>query len=389
MSTHFALQRTRDHGPRIGILGGGQLARMLALAAYPLGFSIAILQRKPGHNGMAWNLSLGDWDDPETLVDFARGVDFVTLENEFVDADALAALEADGHPLWPSSECIRRVQDKLVQKQTLAAAGLPLPDFRDAPTPESVVEAAREWGWPLVLKKRRNGYDGKGNATLRHAGDVDQAWQRLGGDHGALYVERFCAFTRELAVMVTRGRDGATMVYPVVETLQRDHICHVVQAPAQIPEAVASAATDIARRAVEAIDGVGSVGVELFETADGALYINEMAPRVHNSGHYTIEACVCSQFENHVRAVAGVPLGSPALIRPAAVMINLLGASDGPGHPTGLEAALEIPGAHVHLYGKDRSVKGRKMGHVTALGDSIDEAMALARRAADALRFGA
>lgn len=337
---------------------------------------------------MAWDLAVGDWDEPETLVDFGRSVDVVTLENEFVDADALSALEADGHPLWPSADCIRRVQDKLIQKQTLAAAGLPLPEFRDAPTPESIVDAAGVWGWPLVLKKRRNGYDGKGNATLRSAADVHQAWQRLGGDHAALYVERFCPFVRELAVMVTRDREGRSIVYPVVETLQQDHICHVVQAPARVPEDVAAQAADFARRAVDAIGGVGTVGIELFQTADGRLFINEMAPRVHNSGHYTIEACICSQFENHIRAVAGLPLGSPALLRPAAAMVNLLGASDGPAYPSGLDAALEIPGAHVHVYGKDRSVRGRKMGHVTALGDTADEALATARRAADLIRFG-
>jgi 5-(carboxyamino)imidazole ribonucleotide synthase len=176
--------------------------------------------------------------------------------------------------------------------------------------------------------------------------------------------------------------------YPLVETIQRDHICHVVKSPATVPSEVAARAADIAQRAVSAVSGVGSVGIEMFLTADGNILINEMAPRVHNSGHYTIEACACSQFENHVRAVLGWPLGSTAMRTPAAVMVNLLGAAKGTGQPRGIEAALQIPGAHIHVYGKTTSSPGRKMGHITALGDTIDQALERAQRAAAAIRFG-
>ncbi len=376
--------------PRLGILGGGQLAKMTAQAATTLGCTVSIMERKastaPSLSG--YPVKIGNWDEADALLEFARTVDVVILENEFVDADALAELERQGHLLRPSSECIRRVQDKLIQKQTLAAAGLPVAAFRAVEHPEDIAAAARELKWPLVLKRRTLGYDGKGNATLRSPADIPAAWQKLEGDHAALLVEQFCPFEREIAVMVTRGLDGTTAVYPVVDTVQKDHICHTVTAPARLPPELAARAAELGRRATEAIQGVGSVGIEMFVMSDGQIVINEMAPRVHNSGHYTIEACPCSQFENHVRAVLGWPLGSTSLRTPAAAMVNLLGEGDGPAMPSGLDQALAMPGAHVHIYGKERSVKGRKMGHVTALGDTPEAALALAQQAAACLRFG-
>jgi len=376
--------------PHLGILGGGQLAKMLGQAATQLGCTLSILERKatPGGPLLAGPTHIGNWDEADTLLQFARHVDVVILENEFVEADALSELEQHGHPLRPSAECIRLVQDKLVQKQTLAAADLPVATFRAVDHPEEVAEAARTLGWPLVLKRRKLGYDGKGNATVHGPGDIPAAWQKLDGDHAPLLVEQFCPFERELAVMVTRGLDGRSVVYPVVDTVQKDHICHTVTAPARLAPEIAARAAELGERAAAAIQGVGSIGIELFLLRDGTIVINEMAPRVHNSGHYTMEACICSQFENHIRAVLGWPLGSPALRAPAAAMVNLLGAGDGPAMPVGLDQALAVPGAHVHIYGKERSVKGRKMGHITALGDTVDAALARAKNAAAGLRFG-
>lgn len=361
--------------PHIGILGSGQLARMLALAATPLGIRISVMEKRPSDSGMAWRAVTGDWDAPSAAAAFARSVDVVTLENEFVQQAALEAIADTGTPLFPTPDNVRLVQDKLIQKQTLAAAGLPVPAF----SPELDLPL------PIVLKKRRMGYDGKGNATARTPADRAEGIARLGD---GLYAEAFCPFEREIAVMVTRSRSGETICYPVVETAQRDHICHVVQAPATLSPSLRDQAEQIARRAVEAFGGIGTWGVEMFLTREGEILINEMAPRVHNSGHYTIEACACSQFENHIRAILGWPLGSPALLAPAAAMVNLLGAGDGPRQPAGLAEALSVPGAHIHLYGKDRSARGRKMGHVTALGSSPAEALATAQRAATALRFG-
>jgi 5-(carboxyamino)imidazole ribonucleotide synthase len=202
-------------------------------------------------------------------------------------------------------------------------------------------------------------------------------------------VEAACPFTAELAVIITRALDGAVATYPLVETVQRNHVCHVVRAPAAVSDAVAARALDVARRAAVAVDAIGSVGVELFLLANGEVLINELAPRVHNSGHYTLEACVCSQFENHVRAVLDWPLGPTTMMVPAAVMVNLLGTDRRPGYATGLERALAIGGAHVHLYGKAMSGPGRKLGHVTGVGHSVAEAEALALRCAGHITFGA
>lgn len=376
--------------PTIGIVGGGQLARMTAQAAFKFGCEVVILERKEASPAakQTHKTLIGDWDDPAELLKLAAQVDVVTLENEFVDANALAELEKHGHAVWPTAACIRTVQDKLWQKQKLAEAGLPLPAFRDTPTPAALEAAAKEFGYPLVLKKRRNGYDGKGNATVKTALDLEHAWHLLEGQKNALFAEAWCPFVKELAVMVTRSLDGREVSYPVVETVQHDHICHIVKAPAPVAWETAVRAADIARRAVAAVGGVGTFGVEMFLLKDGSVVINELAPRVHNSGHYTIEACVCSQFENHVRAVLGWPLGSTAMLAPAAVMINLLGASSGSGKPHGLEKALKIEGAHPHIYGKASSAKGRKLGHLTALGPNVETALATAQRAAELIRFG-
>jgi 5-(carboxyamino)imidazole ribonucleotide synthase len=374
----------------LGLIGGGQLAKMTAQAAAQLGLATAILERKEHSpaSGLANHCLIGDWDQPADLLRLAALSDVLTLENEFVDAEALAVVERNGHRLHPGSGTVKIVQDKLWQKQAVADEGIPLPRFVDAPDRAAARKAAEAFGWPIVLKKRRNGYDGKGNATVRSAEELDAAWNQLDGDQHALYVEAWFPFEREIAVMVTRPLQGSPALYPVVETVQRDHICHVVRAPGALPPALQERASDLAQRAVAAVGGVGTFGVEMFLSRDGTLALNELAPRVHNSGHYTIEACDCSQFENHVRAVLGWPLGSTRLRAPAAVMINLLGAGPGPGHPAGLETALSVPGASVHLYGKTTSVRGRKMGHVTALGDTLDLAYATARKAADSLLFG-
>ncbi|MBE2212966.1 MAG: 5-(carboxyamino)imidazole ribonucleotide synthase [Opitutaceae bacterium] len=377
-------------GPTLGIIGGGQLARMLAQAASRLGCATVILEREAGVPAAQVTDAVitGDWNEPGSLVRLGRRADVVTLENEFVDAHGLASLEKTGRALWPSAATIDAIQDKLRQREVLVAAGLPVPCFAAVPDRRALAKLGEMLGWPIMVKRRRNGYDGKGNFTLRSAAEIGAAWRHLGAVENSMLAEVFCRYRKELAVMVCRGRDGSIATYPVVETVQRDHICHIVSAPAAIDSEIAQRAVDIARRAVDAFGGVGCFGVELFLMPDGDIVINELAPRVHNSGHYSMEACACSQFENHVRAVLGWPLGSTAMVAPAAVMINLLGASGGSGRPHGLERALAIQGAHVHVYGKARSARGRKMGHVTALGATVGEAMRRARRAARLVRFG-
>jgi 5-(carboxyamino)imidazole ribonucleotide synthase len=391
---HETYDSLSDHpatGPRIGIIGGGQLARMTTIAAQQLGCDVVVLEKNrlsPAATFASHSI-IGDWNTPEALSQLASQVDVITLENEFVDASLLAGLEQAGHEVWPGSRTLALVQDKFVQKQTLQSAGLPIPEIRAADREQDVLDAIADLGLPIMLKARRNAYDGKGNATIRSLADVGPAWNRLGGNDGnPLYIEVFCCFTAELAVIITRGKDGATAVYPVVETVQENHVCRLVRAPAAVPADTAARAAEIARRAIEAVDAVGSFGVEMFLTENGGIVVNELAPRVHNSGHYTIEACICSQFENHVRAVLGLPLGSTRMVAPAAAMVNLLGSDRAPGRPGGLHTALAIPGASVHLYGKAMSGPGRKMGHVTALADTLADAEQTALNSASHIRFG-
>ncbi len=378
---------------RVGILGGGQLARMTVAAAISLGIDVAIFEREADSPaGRLTNAeTVGPWEDAALRARFAAGCEVITLESEFVDPALLAEIAAAGTPVRPGAAVLELVGDKLRQKETFAAADLPLPAFRAVASQEEVLRAAEEWGWPIVLKARRLSYDGYGNATVRGPEALAAAWARLGAPGRALYAEAWVPFRRELAVMVARSVGGAIVTYPVVETVQaaEAHICRIVRAPAPVTAAVIARATAIARRAVEAVEGVGVVGVELFEREDGMILLNEIAPRPHNSGHYTIEGCVTSQFENHLRAILDLPLGATDLVAPAAVMVNILGERDAPvdATPHGLPEALAVPGAHVHLYGKRRSRPGRKMGHVTALGPDIAAAEGVAARAAACVRL--
>lgn len=391
-STLWAMvTNTPNHGPLpvLGILGGGQLAKMTALAASNLGCKVAILDKftKNPTELVCGDVQSGDWDDSETLKSFAARVDVVSLENEFVDAESIASVEATGSKVLPGADTLRTVQDKWTQKTCLQEAGLPVPAFRAIETASELSSCGNDFGWPLVLKQRRDGYDGKGNATVHNLEEAKTAFALL-SSQSAVMAEKFCPFESELAMMVTRAESGESVAYPVVETVQKDHICHVVRAPAGISSELTERVRQTVTAAVAAFNGIGTFGVELFLLPGDEIVINEMAPRVHNSGHYTIEACVTSQFENHVRAIMGWPLGSPEMLAPAAVMINLLGTAEGDAWPHGYDKAMAVSGAHIHVYGKAKSKPGRKMGHVTALGTTVTAAEKTARTAADALQFG-
>ncbi len=375
---------------RLGILGGGQLAQMLTQAAISLGIETAIFERQADSPAarLTHQQIVGEWNDESALVNFALLCDTVTLENEFVDSLVLRWLDQAGLSVYPSADTLADIQDKLLQKQRIKAAGIPLPPFSAVHSLADIHTAAAEFGYPFLLKARRNGYDGYGNVTVHEADDIPTAWHKLGADDGReLLAEAFVPFERELAVMVLRGRDGETRTYPVAETVQQNHICHMVRAPAPIAPDAAEKSAAIACRAVEVFEGVGVFGVELFALADGAVLYNEIAPRPHNSGHYSIEACVTSQFENHLRAVLGWPLGSTEMVAPAAVMVNLLGQREGKTDVNGICEALTVSGAHVHLYGKREVRTGRKMGHITVLGDSLEQAEAVAQQAANLVRL--
>jgi len=364
----------------IGILGGGQLARMSTIAARRMGIDIAILDAETGSPAgqLAAFEFKGTPSNKKMLRQFSSACDVITLENEFIDYRILQYIESLGKKVYPSSFTISQIQDKLIQKQVLKKNGIPLPEFMAVDHKKDFNVIAAVLGLPFVLKSRKMGYDGYGNALVKNKKDFDAAFEKLTHRHSKLLAEEFVDFTMELAVMTARTKKE-TIVYPVVETVQKDHICHTVSAPANVSPAVMKKAKKIAVDSVKAVKGSGIYGIELFLTRSGRLLVNEMAPRPHNSGHYTIEGCVTSQFENHVRAVLGLPLGSAEMVKPYAVMINLLGKTGGAGLIKNYNTALSDPNVHLHLYGKKNSRKGRKMGHVTITGDNAGKILAAAR----------
>ena len=369
----------------LGILGGGQLAKMLAIAAYRMGLNIAVIENgtdSPAGDMTKLDFSKG-WFDDEELMNFAEASDIVTLENEFINPDILDKVN-DKKLVLPSPSTMRLVQDKFIQKQTFSNAGIPVPHFKAIESVDDMLKFGDENGYPFMIKTRTLGYDGYGNFTVNKPEDCQTAWDKFnsGERKRPLMAEKFVNFKKELAVMIVRSQDDMKS-YPCVETIQKNHICHEVIAPAEIDESFRQKARDIASRCVEAINGIGVFGVEMFLTEDNEILVNEIAPRPHNTGHYTIEACYTSQYENCIRAVLGLPLGSTEMITPAACMINLLGERTGSGVPTDVTKTLSVPGAFLHLYNKKQCRIGRKMGHITALGNTQSEAYNTAKKAAD------
>ena len=368
----------------VGIAGAGQLARMTCLAAWPLGLRVAVLGgRDEPAAPMAAGVVEGDWRDAGAVRALGAAVGVVTLENEFVDAAALASVQAAGTPVRPNPAALSRVQDKALQKELLRGAGLPTAAFLVVEHPRELAAAGRDLGWPLMMKARRLGYDGYGNATCIDEAQAREAMTRLDAGEGVL-VEAMIGFEHELAAMVARSPSGGEACYPVVETIQRNHVCNEVIAPAPIPPDARARARQVSLAAARAAEGVGVTGVEMFLSPAGEVLVNELAPRPHNSGHYSIEACETSQFENHLRGVLDLPLGDVRMRSPAAAMVNLLGSSTGPARPA-TAAALAVEDAHLHLYDKAEVRPGRKMGHVTALAGDPASALAIARRAAAAV----
>jgi len=369
-----------QHRFDVGIAGAGQLARMTCLAAWPLGLRVGVLGAPNEPAGLvAAGVVAGDWKDPGAIRELGRVSKLVTLENEFVDARVLAEVAAAGTPVYPLPERLAVIQDKALQKALLDRHGLPVPPHVVVEQPAELAAVGRDFGWPLVLKARKLGYDGYGNATSRTPEEAAEAFGRLDAGEGVL-VEAFVPFVMELAAMVARSTRGEEAVYPVCETVQRDHVCNEVIVPARIDEALRAEAKRVARAAAAAAEGLGVTGVEMFLLEDGQVLVNELAPRPHNSGHYSIEACETSQFENHLRGILGLALGPPLLRAPSAAMVNILGTVSGPSRP-GLAGAVSVRGAHLHLYDKAEVRVRRKMGHVTALAGAPDEALEIARAA--------
>jgi 5-(carboxyamino)imidazole ribonucleotide synthase len=374
----------------LGILGGGQLAKMLALDAYRMGLNVAVIENDTDTpaGDMTKQDFPGGWSDRANLDKFIEASDIITLENEFIDPEILDYI-LQKKTVYPSPATMRLVQDKYIQKQTFENAGIPVPKFAEINTAEEAKAFGTANGYPYVIKARKYGYDGYGNATVFSAEDVDTAWERFKGDNQKrdLMAEKFVDFTKELAVIVARNVSGETEVYPCVETIQYKHICHAVIAEAEISDELRQSAREMALKAVESINGIGVFGVELFLTSDNQILINEIAPRPHNSGHYTIEGCYTSQFENGIRAVCNLPLGSSKLVAGGAAMVNLLGERDGAGVPESIIELMRHKKVWLHLYNKKQSRRGRKMGHITAVAPSAAEAHQIAESAAQAIKW--
>ncbi|KAF7152251.1 hypothetical protein RHSIM_Rhsim01G0186900 [Rhododendron simsii] len=403
----------------VGVLGGGQLGRMLCQAASQMAIKVIVLD--PVENCPAGALShchvVGSYDDSVTVEEFAKRCSVLTFEIEHVNVETLEKLEQRGLDVQPKASTIQIIQDKYLQKVHFSHHGIPLPKFMKIDDPVSAKKAGDLFGYPFMIKSKRLAYDGRGNAVAKREEEISSAVQTLGGyDHG-LYVEQWAPFVKELAVIVARGRDESILCYPVVETIHRENICHIVKAPANVPLKIRKLATDVAYKAVSSLEGAGVFAVELFLTEDGQILLNEVAPRPHNSGHHTIESCFTSQYEQHLRAILGLQLGDPSMKTQAAIMYNILGEDevkyilrcelsplesqlenkfikadfsetvtlqlkDGfletyHGEPGFLLAhqligrALGISGATVHWYDKPEMRKQRKMGHITMVGPSM------------------
>jgi 5-(carboxyamino)imidazole ribonucleotide synthase len=350
-------------GDTIGILGGGQLGRMLAMAAARLGLRCQVFSPDPDSPAfdVVSNATCAEYADVEALELFANDVDIITYEFENIPA-ATAMILAARRPVLPEQKILETTQDRLAEKDFVKRLGIGTADYAEVSSAAALRAAIARIGLPAVLKTRRFGYDGKGQAIIRNGDNPDQVWDDLATRSAIL--EAFIPFEREISVIAARGADGEVECFDVTENEHRDHILKISRAPAAISDALAAQARSIAQRIADALDYVGVLAVEMFVVASAGgptLLVNEIAPRVHNSGHWTLDGASISQFEQHIRAIAGWPLGKPVRHGPV-IMTNLIG-----GDIKHYERWLTVPGATVHLYGKGPPRPGRKMGHVTQI----------------------
>ena len=373
----------------IGILGGGQLGRMLALAARAMGYRIAVLDPDPDcpAASVVDRVVVGSYDDVGAALRLADRSEVVTYELEHVAAGVVEALEA-GLPVRPGHRPLTVTQDRLAERRFVEGTGVAVAPWREVRSPDETRAAVAALGLPLRLKLPIGGYDGRGQLRILRIGDLDDAWTKLGRPAGTpLLAERELVFEAELSIVLARDIRGRTATFPIARNLHDAGILVESVAPAPVSSDVAERAAAIGERLAAAMDLCGTLTAELFLLGDGSILVNELAPRVHNSGHWTIEGAETSQFEQHIRAICGLSLGSPAALAPAA-MVNLLGT--GPRRPArllGAATALADPSVHLHVYDKRRVFERRKMGHLTALGESVEEALQRARTALAGLRW--
>jgi len=366
---------------RIGIVGGGQLGRMLAFEAKRLGFYVTVIDPTPGSPAgqVVDRQIVADFTDEEAIRKLAGLSDYMTFEIELANASLLDELTKQGVSINPSAQTLFIIKDKLKQKKFLKRLKIPTALFRVVENQKNIEQAAYTFGYPLMLKARFDGYDGRGNAVISSKKDIAGAFQKLSGRK--LYVEKWVSFKKELAVMAARSIRGEIVTYPVVETIHRNNICHLVIAPAQISNDISFKARNLAEKTMRHLQGAGVFGIEMFLTDKNDVLINEIAPRVHNSGHYTIESCMTNQFEQHIRAITHLPLGKTELVVPCTVMINILGERVGQAKLKGLHKALRLEGVSIHIYNKIETKVDRKMGHITAHAHTAEDALQLAQKA--------
>ncbi|MCS3920500.1 5-(carboxyamino)imidazole ribonucleotide synthase [Fervidibacter sacchari] len=359
-------------GSTIGIFGGGQLGRMTAIAAKRMGYRVIVLDPTPDcpAGQVADDEITAPYTDVTAAKELARQCAVVTAEFENVPADTLEAIEPIV-PVRPASRILRIAQNRIAEKTFLAEHGFPVPNFRPVRSREDLLRAVSEIGCPAVLKTATGGYDGKGQVRIEHPDEAEKAWERLGKVDCVL--EEFVLLEREVSVIVARNLRGEEAVYPVAENTHSRHILDTSVMPARISPDLAKQAQELAQAIARELELIGLLCVEMFVAQDGRLLVNELAPRPHNSGHQTFDAAVTSQFEQLVRAICNLPLGSTELYRPAAIA-NLLGDLWEGGEPNWVKA-LELPDVKLHLYGKAEPRPGRKMGHLTATGETSDEAL--------------
>ena len=366
---------------RIGIIGGGQLGKMMIQEAKKMGFYVSILD--PDAHCTASSLVdehiVASFDDKEAILKLADISDVITYEFEHINVEALFEAEKL-KPVYPAVKSLEIIQDKYKQNQALFNAGVHIPKFAKVESIEDIKKQGEILGFPLMLKAAKGGYDGKGNFFIKNADKVEEGFVALGSGKISLFVEEFVDFNIEISTLACRGIDGDIVIYPIAENTHKNEVLNETKVPAAISDDMAEKAMGVAKKVMQLFEGVGMFCVEMFACKDGSVLVNEIAPRPHNSGHFSIEACYTSQFENHIRAIVGLPLGSTKLISPVS-MFNILGEQSGKAEWQNCDKALQIEGVNLHIYGKNEVRPKRKMGHITALADSVENASAKAKQA--------
>lgn len=373
---------------KIGIVGGGQLGKMMAAEAKRMGYYVAVLDPTPASpaSQVVDQQIIAPFSDQQAIRALAEQTDVLTFEFEHIDADILCELESEGYNICPSGSTLKKIKNKYIQKSILSEAGLPVPEFCKVDSIEDIEKKIEEFGMPIMLKACFGGYDGKGNYLIKHRDEVKTAYNLL--QKNELMLEKFVDFTSELSIMVARDLQGNIKHYPVVENGHEENILRITRVPANIDQEIIDRIKDITEKTLAVLDDAGVYCIEMFLGKNKEIYINEIAPRPHNSGHYTIEACATSQYEQLIRVITGMPLGSTRLLSPC-VMVNILGdyIVHGAYTFTGIEKVLAKEDTYLHLYGKHATTNNKKVGHLTVLNDSVEDAEVIALEALKDIRF--